>query len=336
MSNSTNRDVSAGVIGVGSMGRHHARVYSELADVELVGVFDVDPERAGTVAAEYRTKSMGKTELLETVDVASVAVPTHHHYEIARECIDHGVDVLVEKPFMERPERGRELVSSANNAGVTVQVGHIERFNPAVRALEDVIDDLDIIAIEAERLGPPPDRNIDDSAVLDLMIHDIDLLLWLVDDDIATVTAVGSSNERYATANVQFEGGVVGRLTASRVTQRRTRKLVITAASRVVVVDYTDQSIQIHRHSLPDYVEEDGDVSYRHESVIERPIVDNREPLKAELESFVERATSNEEPVVSGEDGLRALEVALLVEDLVRDDPPVTREGDPLVEVDTP
>lgn len=304
----------AGVVGVGSMGRHHARVYGELTGVDLVGVCDADRSRAREVAAKNGTDALNREDLLETADVVSVAVPTEHHYAVARDCIAHGVDVLVEKPLVGRPERGRRLVSLANEAGVTLQVGHVERFNPAVETLADIVDDLDIIAVSAERLGPPPDREISDSAVLDLMIHDLDILLWLVDADIQSLSAVGARDGRYADASIQFDDGVVGRLTASRVTQRRVRRLTITAASRVVTVDYTDQSVDIHRHSLPKYVEQDGDISYRHESVVERPAVPSAEPLRNELESFVRAATSDEDPVVTGEDGRRVLEVARSIE----------------------
>lgn len=328
--------VTAGVVGVGSMGRHHARVYRELPGVELGGVVDTDRDRAREVAEEYGTTAVDRDELLDAVDVASVAVPTSHHYRVVRDCIDRGVDVLVEKPLVERPEQGRALVALAEEADVTLQVGHVERFNPAVRALGSILEDLDVIAIEADRLGPPPDREITDSAVVDLMIHDIDILLWLVDAEMTSVTAAGARDRRYATANIQFENGVVSQLTASRVTQKRTRTLTVTAATRVVVVDYTDQSIQIHRHSLPEYVEENGDVNYRHESIIEEPTVDTVEPLKEELASFVRAATTDQTPAVTGEEGLRVLETARFIERLITDDRTAARsQGGQLIEVDS-
>lgn len=327
----TTDEIQAGVIGVGSMGRHHARVYDELTGIELAGVADVDRARAREIATENGTRAVDRQELLKTVDVVSVAVPTQHHYDVARDCIDNEVDVLVEKPLVRRPKRGRSLVSLANDAGVTLQVGHIERFNPAVEVIEELVDDLDVIAVEAERLGPPPDRKIDDSAVLDLMLHDIDILLELVDSDITSLSAVGARDGQYANANIQFENEVVGRLTSSRVTQRRVRRLSITAASRVIIVDYTEQSVRIHRHALPEYVENDGDISYRQESVIEQPAIQSVEPLKRELESFVRTATTGEEPVVTGEDGLRVLRVARAIERGLTED--ATEPQPPLVEV---
>jgi predicted dehydrogenase len=308
------RTVSAGVIGVGSMGRHHARVYSELPDVDLVGVADADFGCAREVAGTHDTTVRDQAELLAAVDVVSVAVPTGAHHEVVRTCIDHGVDTLVEKPFVERPAQGRPLVAAAEAADVTLQVGHIERFNPAVRTLEDILEGLDIIAVSAERLGPPPDRDITDSAVLDLMIHDLDIVDWVVDAGIDSLSAVGARDGRYASATLQFEDGVVGRLTASRVTQRRVRRLTITAATRLVVVDYTDQSVRIYRHSMPEYVEDDGNISYRHESVVERPAVPNTEPLRNELESFIRSSRTGCDPSVSGADGLRVLSLAREIE----------------------
>ena len=310
MSQNSTYTVRAGVVGVGSMGRHHARVYRELPTVDLVGVFDVDAEQAADVAATHGTRSMGMDELLDAVDAVSIAVPTAYHFDIARECIERGVNVLVEKPFVEDPANGRSLISLAESEGVTIQVGHVERFNPAVMALPDILAGMDVIAIDAQRLGPPPDREIHDSAVMDLMIHDIDVLLSLVDADIASVDAIGARDNRHATANVQFENGVMGSLTASRLTQEKVRTLAITARECRVNVDYTSRSIQIHRYSMPEYIEQNGDLHYRHESIVERPSVENSEPLKNELASFIDATASGEPPVVTAEDGLKVLEIA--------------------------
>lgn len=311
MSHSLSHQVNAAVIGVGSMGRHHARVYSELPRVNLVGVFDVDEEAAEEVADDHGTVALDLDALLEATDVASIAVPTPFHAEMAEKCIDAGVHVLVEKPLVDDPEVGRELLDKAEKAGVTVQVGHVERFNPAIRALADVVSDLDIIAIDARRLGPPPEgRELDQSAVLDLMIHDIDVVLSLMGEEPVSVTAAGVKANQHATATLGFGDGTVATLTASRVTQQRVRELSITAEDCRVNVDYIDRSVEIHRHSLPSYIEDNGDLRYRHESIVERPTVETGEPLKNELSSFVVAATKGSEPIVSGEDGLRVLEVA--------------------------
>lgn len=318
--------VRAGVIGVGTMGQNHARVYRELPETELAGVFDADPERAEDAAERYETEVRSMGELLDHVDVVSVAVPTEYHYETVRECIDAGVDVLVEKPFVDDPENGRRLVEFATDRGVTLQVGHIERFNPATQKLLEIADDLDIIGVDARRLGPPIDRDIDDTAVMDLMIHDVDIVTALVDEEVASVNAVGNDDVRYAAANLQFNSGIVGQLTASRVTQEKERTLSLSAKNCRVKVDFIAQTIEIHRQSLPEYVEENGDVTYHHENIVERLSVEKREPLKNELSAFVEASVQGTQPAVTGEDGLRALELTRTIDELAGEqasvDPP--------------
>ena len=305
----------AGVIGVGSMGRNHARVYAETPAVELVGVEDVDGARAGSVAAEYGTEALGRAALLDAVDVVSVAVPTRHHHDVVDECIDRGVHVLVEKPFVADLERGRELAETARARGVTLQVGHVERFNPATRVLDDVVPDLDVVAIDVQRLGPPVDRGADDTVVMDLMVHDIDILLSLVDSEIASVSAI-ARDDRHVSVQFGFEDRSIATLTASRLTQERVRRLSVTAMSCRVNVDFIGQTVDIHRRSYPEYVEDDGDVRYRHESVVERPMVEKGEPLKAEISSFVAAVREGTRPVVTAEDALEVLALAKRIESL--------------------
>lgn len=309
----------AGVVGVGTMGQNHARVYRELPETTLHGVYDADRARAEQVAETYGTSVMSMTDLLDSVDVVSVAVPTEYHYETVRECIDAGVHVLVEKPFVSDPENGRRLIDFAEERGVTIQVGHIERFNPATRKLMEIAEDLDIIAVDARRLGPPVDRQIDDTAVMDLMIHDLDIVTALVDDRVASIDAIGNEDVRYAAANIQFDSGVVAQLTASRVTQEKERQLSLSAKTCRVKVDYIEQTIEIHRQSLPEYVEEDGDVTYRHENIVERVSVEKREPLKNEISAFVQAVADGTEPVVTAEDGLRALRLTRTIDDLAKE-----------------
>ncbi|MDL5363606.1 Gfo/Idh/MocA family protein [Halalkalicoccus sp. NIPERK01] len=316
--------VRAGVIGVGSMGQNHARVYRELPETQLVGVHDVDTEQARSVAEAFGTAAMEMDDLLDSVDVVSIAVPTQFHYDTARECIDAGVSVLVEKPFVEDLEDGRELIGLAERQGVVLQVGHIERFNPAVMTLKDLLADLDIIALEARRLGPPVDRDIEDTAVMDLMIHDIDIILSILGEEARDVYAAGTRGSDYATATIQTPSGRIGQLTASRVTQQKVRELTITAENCRVIVDYIDQSIEITRQSLPEYVKQEG-FRYRHENIVEQVLVERREPLKNELSAFAEAARTGSEPVVTGEDGLRALSLAREIDELAgRETPPPT------------
>lgn len=306
--------LKVGVIGVGSMGQHHARIYNQLAAAELVGVFDADTERAEEIAKKHETVAMGLDELLAATTAVSVAVPTQFHFEIATQCFDHGVSPLIEKPIVGDVETGEELQALAENTDIPVQVGHVERFNPAIQVVQDIVEDLNVLALSAERLGPPPNRTIDDSAVIDLMIHDLDIVLSLVNSEPESVMSAGVRENRYGTATIDFESETVATLTASQLTQRKVRKLEITAEECVVEVDYIDQTIEIHRQSMPSYVEEDEGVRYRHESIIERPTVPSEEPLKSELESFLEALETGATPEVSLADGVRALELARTIE----------------------
>lgn len=309
----------AGVIGVGSMGQHHARVYGELASIDLVGVCDVDADRAASVADRNATRVLSRDDLIDAADLVSIAVPTEYHYEVARECIERGVHVLVEKPFVAEREQGERLQSLAADRDIRVQVGHIERFNPAVAAVRELIGDHDVIAIDAQRLSPPLDRDMDDSAAFDLMIHDIDVLFSLVGDDVNAINALGTRENRYIDAQLGFESGVVASLTASRLTQEKVRELSITTEESWIVVDYLNQSIEMHRHSLPEYIEQQGELRYRHEGIVERPMVESAEPLGRELASFVECVSTGREPEVTAADGLRALDVAKRIDELAGD-----------------
>ena len=311
-------DLAAGVVGVGHMGRNHARIYAELPAVDLVGVADVDEDRARSVAGEHGTAALPRDDLLDAADAVSVVVPTEHHYDVVSECLAADVDVLVEKPFVADPERGRELVRRARDADAVLQVGHVERFNPAARTLFDLRGDLDVTAVTARRLGPPLDRAVTDGVVSDLMIHDVDVLLTLL-GDVTSVAVAGAREGQYATATLRFESGVVGRLTASRVTQQRVRELDVTAADCHVTVDYLTQDVEIHRQSFPQFVTEDHDLRYRHEGVVERPLVESTEPLKAELSSFVEAVRTGTDPVVTPEEGLRAVVLVQTIEELARE-----------------
>ncbi|WP_254524300.1 Gfo/Idh/MocA family protein [Natrinema caseinilyticum] len=311
----TEEPIRAGVIGVGSMGRNHARVYGELPNVDLAGITDRDEEIARRVATENGTDSVDFETLCERCDVVTVAVPTHVHYETVSACLEAGVHVLVEKPIAETVEEGRRLAEQADDAGLILQVGHIERFNPAVRAVEDVIDDLDVIGVEAERLGPPIDRTAPGNVIFDLMVHDVDVVGSILDDRPHSVAAMGTADGQYATATIEYDD-VVATVTASRVTQKKVRKLTVTTRQCLVEVDYLEQSVLIHRDSYPEYLTDDGQPRYRHESVVERPRVESAEPLRNELESFVESVRTDTEPEVTAEDGIAALETVRLIDRL--------------------
>jgi predicted dehydrogenase len=310
-----------GVIGVGSMGAHHARIYAELPGVELVGVADNAWDRATEVAEKYGTRACNRMTLLRAVDAVSVAVPTRAHESVVRDALEWDTHVLVEKPFVDDREIGRELLALAAARDLRVQVGHVERFNPAVAALQDVVEDMEVLAVDARRLGPPVDRDNTDSAVRDLMIHDIDVFLSLFDAEVDDVSAVGVDGEPHVSASITLDNGVLGTLTASRITHRKVRELTVTGRTCLVTVDYLTQSVRIHRQSLPEYVEDDGDVRYRSESVVERPQINNGEPLRRELESFTDAVREGTTPEVTGTDGLRALELTRRIEEEIEREP---------------
>ena len=311
----------AGVIGVGSMGENHARVYSELQGVELAAVCDRDRALAERVAAEFGTDAVAVETVLDRCDLVTVAVPTPAHGDVVSSCLDAGVHVLVEKPIAETVTEGRTLAAQARDAGLVLQVGHIERFNPAVQTLMELIDDLDVIAVEAERLGPPVDRTARGNVIFDLMVHDVDIVGAILDDRPTEIAATGTPDGQYATATLKHDD-VITSLTASRLTQKKVRKLTVTARDCLVEVDYLESSVLIHRDSYPEYLTNDGQSRYRHESVVERPRVSNGEPLRHELSAFAEAVRTGAEPEVTPEDGIAALETIQRIDSLVDEEAP--------------
>ena len=302
--------VAVGVVGVGSMGQHHARVYESLPEANLVGVADADADRAAEIAAQYGTAAYDLEGLLDRVDAVTIAVPTQYHLDIASTCLEADVDVLIEKPIANSVPEAEELIEIAEANDRILQVGHIERFNPAVETLQEFIDELDVVSVTAKRLGPPPKRHIDDSAVLDLMIHDIDIVLSLLDETPQTVSGPGVKQNRHATATMTFDSNTVANLTASRLTQKKIRTLDIVAEECLVRVDYMSKDVEIHRQSRPEYITNEEDIRFRHESIVERPMVDSTEPLVSELSAFIDAVSNRTTPVVDGEDGLTALQLA--------------------------
>ncbi len=304
------RPVRVGVVGVGYVGQHHARIYSELPGVELIGLVDIDEARLQELGARHGIKlCRDYRELLGETDAVSVAVPTLLHYPIAKEFLECGVDVLVEKPIARSLAQADELVEIARADDRIFQVGHIERFNGAVKALEDIVRSPGFI--ECHRLGPFAHRNTDVDVVLDLMIHDIDIILTLIKSPVIAVTAVGvpviSDQVDIANARLQFESGCVANLTASRVSVERVRRIRIFQRDTFISLDYSQQEIAIY-HRLP---AEAGSAAGVDPRIVKEDIfIDKAEPLRVELESFIECVRSRKRPLVSGEEGRDALRVA--------------------------
>lgn len=315
-----------GVIGVGNMGQHHARVLSLLKDVELVGVSDVNVDRGLDTASKLRIKYFEDYhELLPLVDAVCIAVPTRLHYEVGMTCLRAGVHVLIEKPIAATIAEAESLVNTAAECNCILQVGHIERFNPAFQELSKVLQHEQLLAIEAHRLSPYSQRANDVSVVFDLMIHDIDLLLELVPGQVVRLSAHGnlvsdSGYLDYVTATVGFDSGVIATLTASKVTHRKQRRIVAHCKNSLTESDFLNNEILIHRQTTADYMAAYGQVLYRQDGFIEKVYTSNIEPLNAELEHFVGCVRGGQQPSVGGVQALQTLRLASLIEQTALDD----------------
>jgi len=305
-----------GVIGLGRMGQQHCRVYSSLRQGQLAGVYDVIPELTREVAARYETSAFsGVDDLLKRVDAVSVATPTPLHFDLAMQCVRSGIPVLVEKPLTETVEQAEALVEAARAAGVFVQVGHIERFNPAYTELKNVLEDRALLAIAMRRLSAFGGSNRDVDVVLDLMIHDIDLALDLTGQEPTSMSAFGLTAHNgaidHAVVHLGFGSGPLVTMTASRVTEQKIRSIEVTALEAYVEADLLNKSISIHRRTTAEYLDHDQrGVKYRQESLLEGIHVPSQEPLFSELQHFVDCVLDGKPPVVSADDGLRALRLA--------------------------
>ena len=304
--------IKVGVIGVGNLGQHHARIYAGSAKAELVGVADINPTAANTVGGLYRAKSFSDyTELLPYVDAVSVAVPTVKHFEVAKACLEAGRHVLIEKPITPSVAEAETLLKIAAAGKRIIQVGHIERFNVALQALQKVVSAPKLI--EAERIGPFTPRTADVGVVLDLMIHDIDIILDLVDSPIEKVDAIGMSLlspfEDVASARLQFKNGCVANMTVSRASRQKRRSMTVFQKDLYVVMDYMSQDITIYRKDISQGHTDDP----QSHIIVEEVALVHDEPLRLQLEHFLDCVQVGDEPVVSGYHGKQALEVALTI-----------------------
>jgi len=298
-----------GVIGVGTWGQKHARVYASLENVRLAGVCDPDEAVGREVAEKYKTQYFPHTEdLFGQVDAVSVVAPTAHHAEIGCAFLAHGVDVLVEKPMAGTLEEADRLIETARRHGRVLQVGHLERFNPAVIALRPILNDPRFF--EIHRLGVFSPRSLDIDVVLDVMIHDLDILTSLVPSPVAAVRAVGipilTDKIDIANARIEFENGCVANVTASRVSSERVRKIRFFQPNSYISLDYDRQTVSVY--SL---VPSDGPLGK--DILTHNLVVAPYEPLRAELESFIACVERRAEPQCRGEDGRRALALAFEV-----------------------
>lgn len=292
-----------GVIGVGTIGRHHARIYSQLPGAELIGIADSDGKVATAIAESYNCRPYTDyVDLLEQrPDAASIAVPTTLHYKIAMDAIRRGVNILVEKPIADTVENATRMIEAAKQGGVKLAVGHIERFNPAITRLKELVDAGqlgDIISISAKRVGPYTPRIRDVGIILDLGTHDIDIMSYLCGQKLREVyTLAGSvvhNHEDHAIIMLNFGEGVSGVIETNWLTPHKVRNLTVIGSRGIAEVNYLDSTLKI------------SDSEWIREAKIEKD-----EPLKLELRHFVDCVRQDKEPLVTGADGKRALEVAL-------------------------
>ena len=306
------RKARVGVVGAGALGQHHARIYGELESAELKGLYDVDSERAREIADKNGTRAFASLqELIAEVEAVSVVVPTDLHRDVAGQCIENNVHVLIEKPIASTTAEAGELVNMAKEHDVIVQVGHVERFNPVLEYLERVARNPRFV--EAHRLAPYPPpraglhpRGTEVSVVLDLMIHDIEVILHLVQSPVKAIHAVGapvlSSSEDIANVRLAFENGCVANVTASRISPERLRKIRVFLDDAYISLDYQQQSGEYYRKA--------GMSFEREEIPIERG-----EPLSNQLRSFVQCVVQHDLPMVTGEHAAEALKIAVAIID---------------------
>jgi predicted dehydrogenase len=303
------------VIGVGYLGRFHAQKYASLPDSQLVAVVDARAETRERVAAEVGCRAVADhLEILDEVDAVSIATTTPMHFPIARDCLEHGVHVLVEKPVTETPEEARTLIDLAARRGAIFQVGHLERFNSAILALEGTLGTPRFV--ESHRLAPFKERGTDVNVVLDLMIHDIDLIQSLVGSPIVSIDAVGTSvfsaGLDIANARIRYANGCVANTTASRVSMKTERKLRLFQDDAYVSIDLQQKVLTVVRKPPEGAGAAPGKVA------IEERSYEQGDALRHEIEAFLRSIREGRPPVVSGEDGLRALETAIRITELVQ------------------
>lgn len=306
--------IRVGVVGVGYLGRFHARIYNDMPGVELVGVADTNHETADRVASEYDTRAFyDPLALLDEVDVVSVVVPTSLHRQIAVPYLEKGVHMLLEKPVASTLEDAKVIVETARNHGATLQIGHLERFNAGIMALADHVNEPRFI--EAHRLGPFVERATDVDVVTDLMIHDIDIILSLVGEKLASISATGTpvltNHVDIANARLEFVNGAVANVTASRVSSKKFRRIRVFGRNSYRAINFVDQQLEV---AYPGNIPEGQNYP---EIVYESHSITPSQPLDAELAHFIDAVRQGNKPLVTGEDGMEALRVAMQVAGII-------------------
>jgi predicted dehydrogenase len=309
--------VKIGVVGVGKMGTYHTNVLSILNhDVDFIGVYDIDKQRADYVAEKYQTRAYPSLEeLLHDAQGVCIAVPTHLHYAVAKSALESGVHTLVEKPICNTVDEAEELVSIADEHGLIFQVGHVERFKGAVAELRKIVQDPYIV--EARRHSPWENRNWDTGVVLDLMIHDIDIVLSLIKSDVRHIDAAGNSYksgyEDVASAVLQFANGAIANISASRISETRIRTMAVSQENAYIYLNFETQDIHIYRGSSTSFFVSSQEITYKQESFVEKVKVQKENALKEELEHFAHCILGKKVPIIKGTDDITTLSIALRI-----------------------
>ncbi len=293
--------IKVAVIGTGALGSIHAKIYAESKNVELVGICDIDKKTVNSLSKELKVKAFTNyKDLIGNIDAATVAVPTKDHYLISKDLLSAGIHLLIEKPITQTLEQADELLKIAKSKKLILAVGHIERFNAAVEAVHKLKGDIKFV--ECHRLGPLAKRIKDVGVVLDLMIHDIDIILWLIQSPIKSIEAVGvkvlTKHEDIANVRLTFKNGAVCNITASRVTEKATRKIRMFQPNAYISLDYIRQDAIIYTKKLGMIVANKIDIK-------------KEKPLQKEIAAFLDCIRTNKKPLASGQEGRNALAVAL-------------------------
>ncbi|NPV00564.1 MAG: Gfo/Idh/MocA family oxidoreductase [Brevinematales bacterium] len=304
--------LKVGVVGIGHMGRYHVNILSIISKAELAAVCDSDAEAVKKTSEAYNIKGYTDyDEFLDQVDAVIVAVPTFLHFKFASRALEKGKHVLVEKPITETISDAEKLIEMAEKKDLFLQVGHVERFNAAVQELEHIVKNPYLI--QAQRLGPRS-RIVDVGVVLDLMIHDVDIILAIAGAPVKEITAYGkkiySNHEDLANVSLLFENGVIANIAASRVTDNKVRTLSISQEGSFVLLDYATQDITIFRQPHTEYLVMREEIKYTQESIVERMFVHKDNALKLELEHFIECVSEGREPDYHSEADISALKLA--------------------------
>lgn len=303
------KNINVAVIGVGHLGSKHARIYANSNKANLVGVCDINEERLSKTSADFKTKAFTDHKSLisqEKIDAVSICVPTELHYKIAKDCLQKNIHVLVEKPITTTVTQADQLLLLAKRKNLVFQVGHVERFNSAFRAIKKIVKNP--LFIECHRLSPFPGRSLDIGVVLDLMIHDIDIILGLVGSKPKSVDAVGvnvlTKYEDIANVRINFKNGCVCNLTASRISDETMRKIRIFVRDTYISLDYVNQEAFIYRKEK--------------EKITCQPLqIEKEEPLTQELEAFLSCIANKKKPIVSGQEGRDALDLAIKIKNKI-------------------